>query len=37
MDSGHGDGFCIGNILSIDNGKKRKKGMLKVIHYVYHP
>ena len=38
MDSGHGEGFCIGNILKYaqrygkKNGKDRKD-LLKVIHY----
>ena len=38
MDSGHGEGFCIGNIMKYaqrfgkKNGKNRKD-MLKVIHY----
>ena len=38
MDSGHGEGFCIGNIMKYaqrygkKNGKNRKD-LLKVIHY----
>ena len=38
MDSGHGEGFCIGNILKYSQryGKKdgkNRKDLLKVIHY----
>ena len=38
LDSGHGEGFCIGNILKYAQryGKKNgkdKKDLLKVIHY----
>jgi hypothetical protein len=38
LDSGHGDGFCIGNIMKYAQryGKKEgynKKDLLKVIHY----
>jgi hypothetical protein len=38
MDSGHGEGFCIGNIMKYAQryGKKdgkNKKDLLKVIHY----
>ena len=37
MDSGHGEGFCIGNILKYSQryGKRRQeqKDLLKVIHY----
>ena len=38
MDSGHGEGFCIGNILKYSQryGKKEgknRKDLLKVIHY----
>ena len=38
MDSGHGDGFCIGNIIKYAQryGKKdgyNRKDLLKVIHY----
>ena len=38
MDSGHGEGFCIGNILKSSHryGKKdgkNRKDLLKVIHY----
>jgi len=38
MDSGHGDGFCIGNIMKYAQryGKKdgfNRKDLLKVIHY----
>ena len=38
MDSGHGEGFCIGNILKYGQryGKKdgkNRKDLLKVIHY----
>ena len=38
MDSGHGEGFCIGNILKYAQRYGKKKGkdrndLLKVIHY----
>ena len=38
MDSGHGEGFCIGNILKYSQrygkkGGKNRKDLLKVIHY----
>ena len=38
MDSGHGDGFCIGNIIKYAQryGKKdgyNRKDLLKVLHY----
>ncbi len=38
MDSGHGDGFCVGNIMKYAQryGKKdgyNRKDLLKVIHY----
>ena len=38
IDSGHGEGFCIGNILKYaqrygKKGGKNRKDILKVIHY----
>ena len=38
IDGGHGEGFCIGNIMKYaqrygKNGGKNKRDLLKVIHY----
>lgn len=38
MDSGHGEGFCIGNILKYaqrygKKGGRNRKDLLKVVHY----
>ena len=41
LDSGHGEGFCIGNIMKYaqrfgnKNGKNRKD-LLKILHYTTH-
>ena len=38
IDSGHGEGFCIGNIMKYakrygNKGGKNKKDLLKILHY----